>query len=311
MRAKTIILSILLLFGSNATAQRVETVGGFTFIQHDSIQMHSVDSVMVHFPVYFHDGREYRRFIWGDFDSTIIRSVKTATRDLTQKLFFSPTIFFTDYYLTALTSNPIWQDFYSGTYSQCFRFISHCHWIGCINYRTIIDGDTITIGSSEKFREIFAPVESAQQAIAFAHIFTQSFPIFNLDFLRSFHSGAFEELTEKPRFLYFERQDTIQTILESGKTQIDIVVRKDTIIQLLLPPSIIWEVYLPEIETTFVEITDEGYKLLLFYQSRGASPSFSGPFMKRLIKVTFDGQVRILEQTKAFGNLEDRRLYGW
>ena len=52
-----------------------------------------------------------------------------------------------------------------------------------INYVAIIDGEQVVIDSHEKFRELFAPVETVQEAIAFAYFFTDSEPIYNLDFL--------------------------------------------------------------------------------------------------------------------------------
>ena len=287
MRAKIIILSLALLFGHKTMAQQIETIGEFTFIRHDSIPMHFVDSVEIRSSTStfimkpLNDGGG--RFI----DSLVINSIqKVATANLNTRN--------RNYFLTAL-AHPIWLSRCSdGWGASCFFTIQG----QCFYYRAIIDERTISISSFERFRENFAPVESVQEAIAFAYLATGSFPIYNLDFLKR---GVQQwKLTKEEA-----RQQNTANVQDS-------VFIAQHLSQLSWRErGQIWEMYIPKVETTFVKMTDEGYKLLLYHQRTEGSPEFAGPFMKRLIKVTFNGEVEILEEVKAFGNLSDRMMFWW
>ena len=246
MKRTAIILSILLLLGSNVMAQRVETIGRFTFIQHDSIPMH---------------------YFTGRWD--------------------------TGSFLKALTpAYPIWQTFtnnqveierlgLTGCFSQRYA---------CVFYKVIINGDTLAIGTREEFRKIFAPVESVQEAIAFAHVFTGSFPIFNLDFLRE----------EARRRQEFEKQKQKNQQWQDEWQDVPLKYRPIPPLPPLFRVDDGWEILHPEIISSFAKVTEYGYKLLLYHQGFRLSPIWHGSYVRRLIKVTFDGEVEILEEIEAF-----------
>jgi hypothetical protein len=62
-----------------------------------------------------------------------------------------------------------------------------CHYAcWCINFLVEINDTIIEIGTKEKFREIFAPVESKEEALSFAYALTglTLFPIYDFSFLK-------------------------------------------------------------------------------------------------------------------------------
>ena len=271
--------------------QQIETIGEFTFIRHEPIQMHATDSVIIHIPrYYFRDGLVAYSCIAGRFlDSVVVRSEKIATARLDIRR--------PNYFLTALTPYPIWREFLPRPFrwgdinrSECFGYIPSRRVIQCecYVYRAIINGDTITINSPEQFRELFAPVKSVQQAIAFAHIFTRTFPIYNLDFLATQNQDALK-----------------QRIIEENKRLLAPNEWRQSI------HGTYWEIHQPEISSSFVEVTNNGYKLLLY--QRGTQNDWvlvnysywrvATPYWKKLIKVTFEGEVVVLETTKAFSEI--------
>ena len=330
MKAKIIILFLALLFGYKAMAQQIETIGEFTFIRHEPIQMHATDSVTIYFPVYYFNGVG-RRLKGSELDSVVIRSEKRATNSFHR--------WDINYYLTALEPTfPIWYERYWITersnpswnenwYDYCIRayFVRQ---LSCVFFRAIIDGDTITINTPEKFRELFAPVTSVQQAIAFAHILTGAVPMFNLDFLatrnvdylrqqraeyekrRIEHQRIMEERWQNPPYLFFERQDTIRTVLANGRTQINIVARQDSVRIPLPPPPPpfltidAWVIHQPEIISSNAVVTRYGFELMLYEIS--SCSTFSASYFRRIIKVTFCGRVEEQrgESRAAFSSLK-------
>lgn len=102
--------------------------------------------------------------------------------------------------------------------------------VHCITYVALINNEKVVINSPEKFREIYAPVESEQEAIAFAYYFTGSEPIYNLDFLIP---------EEEYQYYMFYNIDSITGNIDSVETKI--------------PHTAWWDVYLPEIESSYVK----------------------------------------------------------
>lgn len=262
-----IISIVILLCGYSIMAQNNRC----TFIRHDSIPMILADSVV-------------------DFYGR-----KIAAKDLnTHKPL---------YYYAALTPDypiePIYTPFskfpdeVQRSGPKCFK-VSGGLVLHCINYQACINGDTILINSHKKFRELFAPVESEQEAIAFAYIFTDSKPMYHLDFLEP----GFEKYT------YYEREEIKETRLKNGKTRKEIIVRRDSIMN--LQPLNKWFIAQPKpVISSYVKKVDDGYELLLYHY---AVFGCSHPYMRRLVKVTFDGHVEIMEEYEAFGNIEDLGL---
>ena len=280
-------------------AQRVETIGGVTFISHEPIQMHSTNYVMVYFPAYFSSGTGTATCLEDrgrlTTDSIVVRSQKIASTRLVSGRRGGS---FDWYYLAVLTSYPIWREFwpYSIRWNEDNRDINNCFGYlppsptggcSCYVYRIIIDGNTITISSPEKFRELFAPVETVQEAIAFAHIFTRAFPIYNFNFLKA------------------QYPDTLRhQFIEAGQ---GLGIYEDH----LAIHIKYWEIHQPEIVSSFVEITDNGYKLLLYKRGTPSTPVLVSPYRKtttpywrKLIKVTFDGKVKVLESVLAFSMID-------
>ena len=308
MRAKLIILSLALLFGYKAVAQQIETIGEFTFIRYEPIQMHATDSIMIHFREY-HWGEIGR---WGEFAG--IRSEKIAVRNLA-----AGRVHYTLSYLMALEPTfLIWQEALSHRYEErrnirCIR-VDFNPYSGdfCVIFRAIIESDTITINTPEKFRELFAPVENAQQAVAFAHIFTGA--------VLKYH---FEHLKRKIRDeIWRARLEEIkanqQEQLENDKVQ-NIVPQEDTIriipppppppLPPLLPPRI--EIHQTEIISSNVERTDDGFKVWLYCRSTPHYEwvRFSLTYTRKLIMVTFDGKVEILESIPVYSWLRSNLMY--
>lgn len=154
----------------------------------------------------------------------------------------------------------------------------------CINYNVLINGDTVLISSPEKFREIFAPVDNPQEAIAFAYFFTGSEPMYNFDFL-------LPEPELEPQYMPFYVIDSI-----SGKVTDTINFKRLAPIK---PGA--WLVYQPTITSSYVKKVEDGYELLLyFYKVFGCSH----PYIERLIKVYTDGRVEIVEAKEAFEHSE-------
>lgn len=146
-----------------------------------------------------------------------------------------------------------------------------------INYVAEIDNEKVIIDSQEKFRQIFAPVETVQEAIAFAYIFTDSYPLYNLDYL--VEPAPIEE-PWSPFEIDLITQDTLWMIMPH---------------HIIKEPG--WNIYTPEIVSSYAKYTDEGYELLLYhYKLFGCSH----PYSRRVIKVSFDGMVEILEEQEAF-----------
>lgn len=153
-----------------------------------------------------------------------------------------------------------------------------------INYVAIIDGEQVVIDSHEKFRELFAPVETVQEAIAFAYFFTDSEPIYNLDFLVTPAPSEPEE-TRAPFWVI--GQDTLWNPVP------------------VPPPLDVWYVCTPEIISSYAVQLEDGYELLLYhYKVFGCSH----PYIRRRVKVAFDGKVEILEERDAFGLYEENGL---
>lgn len=270
-----IMVSIALLCGGyNTMAQNMEKLGEYTFIRHDSIPMLFSDSVLT------------------------CSGHKIATTKLTTKDFL--------YYNAALSpAYPLTQVYFLDKnmeeereeiikYGGCFD-LSKGIARYCINYKTIINGDTIRIGSHEKFCELFAPVDNIQEAIAFAYIFTDSKPMYNLDFLKPFIV---------PQYNYFEVEDFEKIHLKKGKTRINTIIRKDSI-RIVPPTDKGWEVLQPHIISSYGKETDDGYELLLY---RYVLFGCLHPYERLLIKVTFNGKVKILEKCDAFENKRERNV---
>ena len=272
-RITLIITAVVLLCGySTASAQESKQEQKYRFIRNDSIPMFLPDTIVT----------------WSEH--------KVATKGITTR---HPL-----YYYAALKPTlPLIKQYtsYSG-YSKEERaniksfgvtngMIPHY-----ISYKTVIAGDTLEIDSHEKFREIFAPVESVQEAIAFAYIFTDSKPMYNLDFL--------EPYTFTGKYEYIESVEYKETRLKNGQTQIEAIVTMDSLY--VVPPLGGWKIFEPEIISSYVKEIEEGYELLLYhYVVFGGSH----PYLRRLIKVTFDGNVEIIEECQAFANMSDYGLH--
>lgn len=158
----------------------------------------------------------------------------------------------------------------------------------CINYIAIVNGNSIEIDSPEKFREIYAPVDTKSEAIAFAYFFTESYPIYNLDFL-------VPPIIDKPKYHYYD-------FLEHDSVNDVWTERKDSM-RIYEPISDKWwGIDLPIIESSYVKETDYGYELLLYnYKVFGCSH----PYRQRLIRVFHSGEVEIVEEKDAFYWSED------
>ena len=303
MRVKIIILSLALLFGYKTVAQQIETIGEFTFIRHEPIQMHATDSIMIHFSEYRRDGRGGREFIG-------VRSEKFAVQNL-----MSGRAHYSLSYLMALKPTfPIWQEnfwishrYEERQYVECVRE----YWIpflglSCMIYRAIIDGDTITINSPEKFRELFAPVENKQQAVAFAHIFTGAKLKYHFEHLkRRIRDEIWRAQLEEIKANRQER-------LENNKVA-NIVQQKDTILVIPPPPpppplpprqSQI-KIHQTEIISSNVERTDDGFNVWLYCRQTPHPEGWFGlTYTRKLIKVTFDGKVEIVESVPVYSWLK-------
>lgn len=154
-----------------------------------------------------------------------------------------------------------------------------------INYIAKIKGKEVTIDSPEKFRKLFAPVETIQEAIAFAALFTDSYPMYDLDFLVD------PVPPEEPWIPFNIDSITGDTIYN---------------IKMIRPlKEVNWIIYTSEIISSYALQTADGYELLLYhYKVFGCSH----PYIRRRIKVTFDGMVEILDEQDAFQDLDDDGL---
>jgi hypothetical protein len=189
----------------------------------------------------------------------------------------------------------------------------------CINLQALNDGDTVLIDSPEKFREIFAPVESVQEAIAFAYFFTESRPMYNFDFLEERDKrpqidqerASFFEWEEK--MIYYKKElekyqiekENYEKIMKKWKPNQGVPAPTPPIMPMSpgmpMPPTPprIWNIYQPIINSSYAKEVDDGYELLLYhYEVFGCSH----PYWERLIKVYFDGKVEIMRTQVAFEN---------
>jgi len=207
-----------------------------------------------------------------------------------------------DYY-SALTPtypiHPVW----TATWKIPYEKISNtkCFKMGggmieqCINYKVLIDGDTVLIDSHEKFREIFAPVDNEQEAIAFAYIFTDSEPMYNLDFL---YKQCEQELLQTANREY----NRLQMELYQKRINDELTDIPELRMEWLVDLENYWYIHQPIISSSYVKKVEDGYELLLYhYVVFGCSH----PYMERLIKVYFDGNVEILEQRAAFSKASE------
>jgi hypothetical protein len=252
------------------TAQEIEKSGKYTFIRYDSIPMG-----------YIYD-----------------RESNTNSEDAS-------------YYYKALTPSYPLIKTYVSTYNSRhakigeidtlvnFDFYGTCY---CNDdrphdpryiYKTYVNDKMIVIGTHEKFREIFAPVESLPEAIAFAYILNCSRPLYNLDFLKP--------ETQRPKYSYLHHPVEKEIRLKNGETRIETAWIKDSIEN--LPPAFDggWDIHQPEIISSHGKKTDDGYELLLY----GCG---SHEYFRRLLKVSFNGEVKILEQIPAFSQRVEYKL---
>lgn len=176
---------------------------------------------------------------------------------------------------------------------RCFRTGGGLVW-GCMDYIALVAGERVVIDSPEKFRELFAPVETREEAMTFARILTDSYPIYNLDFL----------MPEPDEYLYFEtlEYDGERYDRKSGKWVIWVDSRMDSI--KIVKPLEGWHIVqtTPEVESSYVRRVKDGYEVLLYhYQVFGCSH----PYSRRIVKVTFDGRAEIVADEKAFFRWEE------
>ncbi len=258
-----------------------------TFIKHDSIPMISVDSVI-------------------NLQGEKIAS-KSLTTENSDDSALTPTY---PMYSVWTATWKIPRDKLHST--KCFKMggglIEQC-----VNYKIVINEDTtVLIDSHEKFREIFAPVDSEQEAIAFAYFFTDSKPIYNLDFLEKDYEqqkkyeqarSDLERENENYRRALEEYERAIKEYEQEGKEWDsylgNLIPKVPTPLSSRFP---LWYIYQPTISSSYVKKVDDGYELLLYYY---VVFSCSHPYMERIIKVCFDGTVEILEEQAAFESEEE------
>jgi hypothetical protein len=277
--------------------------------------MHFTDSVMIHFPEYCWGERGKREFAG-------IRSEKVAVQNLT----WQHTHYTLSYLMALKPTFTIWQeDFWiSHRYEErqhirCVRenFIPYSGDF-CIIFRAVIESDTITIDTPERFRELFAPVESVQQAVAFAHIFTGATLKNDISGVKSMIQ--FDIQAEMQRAKWDEReanrqarqQEMAVTISENDKTES--TIQQEDSIRVVLPPppppkrppvrpqGRLREVHQTEISSSNVERTDDGFKVWLYCRQTPHYEwwRFGTTHTRKLIKVTFDGKVEILESIPVY-----------
>lgn len=152
-----------------------------------------------------------------------------------------------------------------------------------INYHTKICDEEVIIDSHEKFREIFAPVQTAQEAIAFAYYMTKSEPLYNLDYLVDLAPKV--ETDTMPSF-------KIQPVTGDTIWNIKIIPLKK-----IRPAEEEWMIYTPEIISSYAVKVEDGYELLLYhYKVFGCEH----PYSRRHIKVFFNRVVKIIDEQEAF-----------
>lgn len=248
---KIVVLLLFVFYYCSATtmAQTTEKLGNYTFIKYDSIPMCFVDTMQT------------------------FSGKKFAAKELTPRD--------SEYYYPALTPPYLigmrrvdWRiyPFEERVKIKCFEV----NRFDCINYLAILSSDTVLIDSGEKFREIFAPVDSPREAIAFAYIFTDAQPIYNLDFLRSEAIRPREDPNE-PLWRYTE-----------GSTV-------PTLRKIIPEPSDGWEIYRPTVSSSYAKEVEDGYEVLLY------DKDLNSIYSECLIKVYFDGTVKLLREEGAFG----------
>lgn len=159
-----------------------------------------------------------------------------------------------------------------------------------INYVAKIHDQEVIIDSHEKFRQLFAPVETVQEAIAFAYYFTDSSPLYNLDYLVEVPPIIEKDTTSK---YYLIDTATVDTVWAQQKIKPILRVR---------PIEKQWIIYTPEIISSYAVKVEDGYELLLYhYQVFGCEH----PYIRRHIKVYFNGIVQILDEEAAFQSWSD------
>lgn len=154
-----------------------------------------------------------------------------------------------------------------------------------INYVTKIHNKEVIIDSHEKFREIFAPVETVQEAITFAYYIADSWPLYNLN-----------HLVELPPIV--DSIPPFKIELATGDTLWNI--KRISIITKPIEEQ--WIIYTPEIISSYAVKVEDGYELLLYhYKIFGCEH----PYIRRHIKVYFNGMVKIMDEQEAFQCLGD------
>lgn len=154
---------------------------------------------------------------------------------------------------------------------------------GCRSvYQVIINNDTIIVDSHQKLKEIFAPIDNIEEAIAFASIATNTAPIYNFDFMLKYLE---------------ERKKNINNSCISdndygnpGHNSFDCIYSDH------------WVSHLSEIESSYAKKIKSGYELLLYrYDVFGCSH----PYIQVKLKVYKTGDIKILNAKRAFDNLEE------
>lgn len=157
-------------------------------------------------------------------------------------------------------------------------------------YKVYRDSDTIVINSPDTLKKYFTPITDEMMALAYIHILKGYIPMHNFSFLLESLEKYNQQQKEKHEKWKQEEKTNQKKNRKNGF--IPVIPDKDA------DEYSDWLPSLPQLETSYIKIVDDGYEMLLYKYNQGrGSSSYS------VIKILLskNGELRILSHQAAMG----------